>query len=61
MGLAPYGNPIYADLILENIVKIEPDINDSWNPINIDCSFYEYQKNSRILEEIYLNMRNYSK
>mgnify|MGYP000020490322 CR=1 FL=1 len=37
MGLAPYGNPIYADLIKENIIKIADD-----GSFQLDMSYFDY-------------------
>jgi len=37
MGLAPYGEPIYADLIRQNLVDIKPD-----GSIRLDLSYFNY-------------------
>ena len=37
MGLAPYGEPIYADLILENMLDIKPD-----GSFRMDMSYFAY-------------------
>jgi carbamoyltransferase len=37
MGLAPYGEPVYADLILEKLVDVKPD-----GSIRLDLSYFNY-------------------
>jgi len=37
MGLAPYGTPRYADLILERLVDVKPD-----GSLRIDLSYFDY-------------------
>ncbi|MCB1227580.1 MAG: carbamoyltransferase [Verrucomicrobiales bacterium] len=37
MGLAPYGEPKYKDLILEKLVKVQPD-----GSLHMDMSYFEY-------------------
>ena len=37
MGLAPYGRPIYRDLILDNIVDLKPD-----GSFRLDMAFFNY-------------------
>lgn len=37
MGLAPYGQPTYADLILENLMDLKPD-----GSFRLDLSYFDY-------------------
>ena len=37
MGLAPYGEPVYADLILERLVDLKPD-----GSFRLDMSYFDY-------------------
>ena len=57
MGLAPYGKPLYTDLILENIVTPDPDKLFTCNPSYLDfCSGGKLWKDN-ILELFELRSR----
>jgi len=46
MGLAPYGKPIYRDLILERIAKLEDD-----GSLRLDMSYFNYCKGVTMTSE----------
>ena len=37
MGLAPYGNPVYYDTILDNIIHVSPD-----GSYQLDMKYFEF-------------------
>ena len=43
MGLAPYGRPIYADLIREHLVDVKPD-----GTFRLDLSYFKYHRGFRM-------------
>lgn len=52
MGLAPYGNPVYKDLILENVLNINQDGSYSLNPTYFD--YFEKKKTyNKKFEELF--------
>lgn len=46
MGLAPYGEPVYADLIKEKIVDIHED-----GSITLNMEYFDFQKKARMINE----------
>lgn len=51
MGLAPYGDPIYYDLIRENIVDIKPD-----GSYRLNMDFFEFHKADHMTGEKMANL-----
>ena len=46
MGLAPYGNPIYYDIIRDNIIKIYPD-----GSFRLNMQYFDYQHGRTMINE----------
>ena len=43
MGLAPYGNPIYVNLIKENLIDLKED-----GSYKLDVSFFKFHRGFRM-------------
>lgn len=50
MGLAPYGNPVYADFILKEMVDLKDD-----GSFRLDQSFFDYVAGDRMTSEKFAN------
>ena len=50
MGLAPYGEPIYADLIKQKLIAVADD-----GSFQIDMSFFDYATGSSLPKESYIS------
>ena len=46
MGLAPYGKPVYRDLIIEKIVDVKED-----GSIRLDMEYFSFQEGERMVNE----------
>ena len=51
MGLAPYGNPIYAEKIKNNLIKIKDD-----GTFNLDLRYFKYHRGFRMTSSKFHNL-----
>ena len=51
MGLAPYGSPQYRDLILQKLVKLNPD-----GSFNLDTKYFKYQRGLRMISTQFIRL-----
>ena len=51
MGLAPYGSPIYKDLILDNLIDLRPD-----GSFRLDQSYFDYATGLRMTNDRFTDL-----
>ena len=51
MGLAPYGEPVYKDLILDKLIDLRPD-----GSFRLDQSYFEYATGLRMTNDRFANL-----
>tara|TARA_B100000073_G_scaffold185662_1_gene153659 strand:+ start:8650 stop:10485 length:1836 start_codon:yes stop_codon:yes gene_type:complete len=51
MGLAPYGKPIYKDLILNNLINVKED-----GSFKLDMSYFKYHRGLRMISRKFINL-----
>ena len=54
MGLAPYGKPLYKDLIIENLIDQKDD-----GSFRLNQKFFDYSKNLKMINKNFINLFNH--
>ena len=51
MGLAPYGEPVYKDLILNNLINIKDD-----GSFKLNMKYFKYQRGLKMISTAFIKL-----